>query len=325
MTSTSCSTPNRKSVTYENNEQRRSGARGATPTSTTNIYTAFDDLENCYEKDSNFGAIISELKDQVESEDNWRIHFDAVETLRILNKYYPNEIRRFFADLVTFLQKSLESLRSNLSKNTLMLIREIFQAYKHTQALDSFLTEIVPIILEKSVSEKSFLKNEARAALKALEITGCNNNVIRVLCDKSFDKNGVISELSFQSLTDIIQQAKENLTESISDDILEVLFHTVAQSLDGKRAVNKRVAKGLCEQLKRLFSESGKDFESYMRENLKLKETEIQIINESMKKSTHNTRADFSCFIKTKKLKQEVDTNSNSAGFTLVSINLKKK
>ena len=324
MTSTTCSTPNRKSVSFENNEQRRSGARGATPTSTTNIYTAFDDLANCYEDNSNFGAIISELKEQIESEDNWRIHFAAVETLRVLNKYYPNEIRKYFADLVTFLQKSLESLRSNLSKNTLMLIREVFQSYKHSQALDSFLNEILPIILEKSVSEHSFLKSEARAALKALEKTGCNNNVIQVHCSKSFDKNGVISELSFQSLTDIIQQAKENLTKDISHDILETLFHTVAQSLDGKRAVNKRVAKGLCEQLKRLFSEGGKDFDGYMRENLKLKETEIQIINESMKKSTHNTRAVFSCFIKTKKLKQEVDKNSNPANFTLVSINLKK-
>ncbi len=325
MTSTTCSTPIRNSrSSYESNEQRRSGARGATPTSTTNIYTAFDDLENCYEDTSNFGAIISDLKEQVTSEDNWRIHFDAIESLRVLNKYYPNDIRKYFADLSVFLQKSMESLRSNLSKNTLMLIREIFESYKHTQSLDEFLKEIVPIILEKSVSEKSFLKNEARAALKALEKTGCNNNVIQVLCNKSFDKNGVISELSFQALTEVVQQADENLTENISNDILEVLFHTIAQSLDGKRAVNKRVAKGLCEKLKGLFSQKEKDFERYMRESLKLKETEVQIIIEAMKKSPHNTRADFSGFIKTKKLKQESDKLSNAASFQLISINLKK-
>lgn len=324
MTSTTGSTPRKSLSSYENNEQRRSGARGATPTSTTNIYTAFDDLENCYEDTSNFGAIISDLKEQVTTEDNWRIHFDAIESLRILNKYYPNDIRKYFADLIVFLQKSMESLRSNLSKNTLMLIREIFESYKHTQSLDEFLKEIVPIILEKSVSEKSFLKNEARAALKALEKTGCNNNVIQVLCNKSFDKNGVISELSFQALTEVVQQADENLTENISNDILEVLFHTVAQSLDGKRAVNKRVAKGLCEKLKGLFSQKEKDFERYMRESLKLKESEVQIIIEAMKKSPHNTRADFSGFIKTKKLKQESDKISNAASFQLISINLKK-
>jgi len=323
MTSSISSTPRGKFTQTENSETNRNGARGATPTSTTNIYTSFDDLVNCYHDSLKIDTIIDELKTQVNNEDNWRIHFDAIESLRILNKYYSNETRAHLNKLIPFLQKSLESLRSNLSKNTLMFIKEVFLYYKETQAPDNFLDEILPIILEKSVSEKGFLKIEARAALKALEKTGCNNNVIQVLCDKSFDKNGILSEVSFQSLTEIIQEAKENLIDKISQEYIGVLFSTIAKSIDGKRAVNKRIAKSLCEQLKDMFSVNGTDFGTFLKEKLKIKENEIKIIIESLKKDTKCTKQDFSCFIKTKKMKFENEKNPNTP-FTLISINLKK-
>jgi len=324
MTSSISSTPRGKANQIETSETCRSGTRGATPTSTTSIYTSFDDLTNCYDDSSNIDAIIEELNSQVHSNENWRVHFDAIESLRVLNKYYSNETRIHLSKLIPFLQRSLESLRSNLSKNTLMLIKEVFQYYRYSHTSDNFLDEILPIILEKAVSEKGFLKNEAKAALKALEKTGCNNNVVQVLCNKSFDKNGIISEVSFQSLTEIIQEAKENLTDKISQEYIGVLFSTIAKSIDGKRAVNKRMAKNLCEQLKDIFSENGTDFELFLKEKLKIKESEIKIISEALKKNSKCTKPDFSCFIKTKKLKQESDKSSNIP-FTLIAINLKKQ
>ncbi len=322
MISSISSTPRRKSRSLEGS-QCNDDIKVATPTSTTNTYTAFEDLQNTFQDMPNIRQIIEDIRCKVEFSDNWRDHFDAIESLRILNKYNSHETRLHLSFLVDFLQKSLESLRSHLSKNSIMLIKEVFQCYRDNKDSEKFLDQILPTILEKAVSEKGFLKSEARAALKALEKTGCNNNVINVLCRKSFDKNAIISELSFQSLAEIIQEAKENLTDKINHEHLRLLFSTIARSIDGKRAVNKRVAKTLCEELKNLFSGNGASFEVFLKEKMLIQESEVRIIIESLNKNPKNTKQDLSCFIKTKKMKQETDKLPNT-NFTLVSINLKK-
>lgn len=290
---------------------------------TATIYTSYEDLTNCYMHDADLSSVIQKLKQQTNPDANWKEHFDVIEGLRVLNKFHANEFRNHLSEFNDFLGKSVDNLRSNISKNALMLIKEVFHSFRNSESSESFLNSIVPIILEKSVSEKGFLKNEARAALKALEKTGCNNNVIKVLCNRSFDKNGVISELSFQSLAEIVGEAKENLSEKINQEHLEILLETIAHSIDGKRAVNKRVAKGLCVQLKGIYSSQDMDFEKFMKEKTKLKEKEVKLIMESFKKNINNTRSDLSGFIKTKKFKQETDKNDPS-NFTLVSISFNK-
>lgn len=324
MASISCSTSTATSTQIHDSPDTPDSSESCTgEASTSNIYKSYEDLANCYKNATDLAGIMKELKEQTNPDANWKEHFDVIENLRVLNKFYANEFRTHLSEFNDFLQKSVESLRSNLSKNALMLIKEVFHSYRNSDSSESFLNSIVPIILEKSVSEKGFLKNEARAALKALEKTGCNNHVIKVLCDRSFDKNGVISELSFQSLAEIVHEAKENLSEKINQEHLEILLETIAHSIDGKRAVNKRVAKGLCVQLKGIYSSQEMDFEKFMKEKTKLKEKEVKLIMESFKKNINNTRPDLSGFIKTKKMKQDSD-KSDPSNFTLVSITFNK-
>ena len=329
MASSTCSTPSRKRPSFEEPAApHRSSSRGATPPSKT--YTTYEDLLNCFTHQPDITTTVHDLVQRVQEDVDWTVQFDTIEGLRVLNKYYTSELRKKLSEFTPFLHKSVESLRSNVSKNTLMLIKEVFTVYRDTKEKDSdtFLNGILPVILEKSVSEKGFLKKEARDALKALEKTGCNNSVVRVLCDKSFDKNGTISELSFKSLAEIVQESKENLTEKISEEHMQTLFKTVAQLLDGKRAVNQRVAKGLCEQLKEAFSEKENDFQRLMTDKMKLKDNEAKMIMESLalpKKNTSGMRADFSGFIKTKKFKQVEEVEKiEKTSYTLISVNLKK-
>lgn len=270
------------------------------------VYSAYEDLPDFYKNSTNFADLFRSLHLQAQEDLDWKLQFDVVENLRILNKFYPKELGDNIHHFSLFILKSIDSLRSNLSKNALLLVKETFENFKHVAPNVDFVELVLPKILEKGISDKSFIKLEARNALKVLENGGCYNPIIRVLCEKSFDKNVYISELSFQVLVGTIREAKENLGTRLSQPIVELLFQTLIGAINGKRAANRRLAEDLCQQLRKDFPVNEEELENYLKQNLNLKEQGAKVIFRAMQtKKEKPTKGDFSAFIREKKREKE--------------------
>jgi hypothetical protein len=86
-----------------------------------------------------------------------------------------------FASPITFhtiildVVKLIESLRSGLSKNSLILIGEV--ANKMGKQTDSELFTILPSVMKKSIDTNLFLSEEAEQTLVKL-VANCNENKI---------------------------------------------------------------------------------------------------------------------------------------------------
>ena len=77
------------------------------------------DLENAFIPETIEMAINS-------CDEQWRMQWDAVQNLRILNKFYFTVLESIIDQFATFLKGQVENLRSNNSRNALCLFLEIF-------------------------------------------------------------------------------------------------------------------------------------------------------------------------------------------------------
>ena len=59
-------------------------------------------------------------------DEQWRMQWDAVQNLRILNKFYFTALESIIDQFAVFLKGQVENLRSNNSRNALCLFLEIF-------------------------------------------------------------------------------------------------------------------------------------------------------------------------------------------------------
>ena len=73
----------------------------------------------------------------------------------------------------------VNSLRSNLSKNALTLLAEMFLA--PNQTYNSHVAEIVPVVIIKAVSDKAFIRREADLCLRNMVTNALSEELVSSL------------------------------------------------------------------------------------------------------------------------------------------------
>lgn len=99
-----------------------------------------------------------------QSED-WREQYGTINQLRILNKYHFECFEAKIDSFCDFVKSQVESLRSNLIKNALILVREVFSK-KRDREMASFAKSILPSVLVKAIYEKNFIAQEAKKCIQ---------------------------------------------------------------------------------------------------------------------------------------------------------------
>lgn len=131
---------------------------------------------------------------QMINDDNWLGQFNAINNLRVMNKFYPAVLGENLEIFQSFIQLSIENLRSNISKNSLMFCNELFgnqfllQTDKYLAQQVVFITTVLPSIFMRTADDKAFISKEAKQAVQnclsnyiipeSLDITvkdGCHN------------------------------------------------------------------------------------------------------------------------------------------------------
>lgn len=153
---------------------------------------------------------------------NWKEQFDGITGLRVVNKYRWEEYRQSGSCFVTHILAQLDSPRSCLVKNALILVNETFLTPR--EGTEFFIEILVQPLLVKSVNDKSFIKSVSREALyNAADHCACES-LVSLLCNSCLNKSAVICDIAYEILARMMPSVPEFLR-----------FNTCAMLLNSKR------------------------------------------------------------------------------------------
>ena len=216
------------------------------------MYTKYEDLPN-FGNNVDIVSVVNLLKMHFEDKNNWKNPFDALDNLRILNKYYPNELNNIVSIFWKYIVECIEKPKTFIAKNALIFVTEIFMNSKNVRLNDDIIMGLVPHVLSKASSDKGFVKKEAQSALKELTVNCCYDSTIVILCQQTLDKNPAIGDIAILTLAQVLNNIGENMSK-LNPTTLIGLTKTMAKTLDtGKHANMKKYATMVCNYICRLF------------------------------------------------------------------------
>lgn len=137
--------------------------------------------------------------------ESWKKNFEALDILRKLNKFHRTELLALITDLNLKIRACIESPRSSIAKNALLLISEMFATY--SAELTPFAISLGTLLMMKSINEKSFLRAEALKALNNLSNSYyCEQQVIEFFTMNCFHKSVNISQNAFNFLSGMLSK-----------------------------------------------------------------------------------------------------------------------
>jgi len=193
-------------------------------------YQSYEDLVD-FSNNLKLDQYLSKLRSILEDEAHWLEQFQGINNLRRLQKFHNEKFYAAFKETYPSIIKLSASIRSNLSKLALILIKEffIFQNF-HIQEV-SILKKIINSILIQSAIMKTFIKEEALACLEELVSNDsyCNLFTISFLVEEMTNKNLQISENACVTCENILKKIPaEELSAQENYIILNnVLVHIV--------------------------------------------------------------------------------------------------
>ena len=223
----------------------------------------------------------------------WIEHVKAINYLRRLKKYKKEVFDRVMYDLNIFeiILSYLNSVRTTLSKVTLVFIKELFSEYEFEYnnnneqiELIKFIQFITPKLILKANSEKSFLKDEAINCLKNLSKNMTYGDTLITLIKVCINNNGnSICELCFNFIQELLTNFDINYL--IYFDYWNEFFEILIKILKMKKEPYMKKSILLINSLENLI---GKDnFENILKNNCNEEEKNfiLKSINNSYSKS----------------------------------------
>jgi hypothetical protein len=130
-------------------------------------YVDYDKLPILKEEQMKDEFIITQIP-RLNEIPKWEINFSTMIYFRCLNKQNPEKLKIILPKITPFLNKLSNSIRSGISKLSMILMGEILNSFSIEKNEDiNLIKEIVGIVLHGTFSTKTFLKNTANNILKS--------------------------------------------------------------------------------------------------------------------------------------------------------------
>jgi len=249
-------------------------------------YTAFEDLPN-YEVGVDPMQVIKMITEALEDKTDWKKQFDSIDQLRILNKYYKNDINKLFMMFAPQILKMLEGERTNITKNCLLFVTEIFKNGKTVQIAKEIIEKVIPILMQKGICEKGFIKDAAKAALSEFTLNCLYDYSFIIICQLCNDKNSNICDLAIKILAKMIQAVDTNFV-NLASSALQTLMKMLVFLLDGKRQTMKNYGLQICMYIYKIVG--SENYFHLMNSVLLPKECELMIKTMEQKNSSPKPR-----------------------------------
>ena len=160
-----------------------------------------------FEEGTDFINLMQNLKEKLINKNvDWTFHLAVINYLRRLLKYEIDIFNQFLYGLKLFpkIIELINSIRSKLAKNTLILVNEIFggeipeyDEKKNKAPVITLIKAIIPILIMKANCNQSFIKTEANACLESLIKNMKYGDTLISLIQAMSTKNNKEIELAF--------------------------------------------------------------------------------------------------------------------------------
>jgi hypothetical protein len=213
-------------------------------------YTEFENLVN-YPPGTDMGSLFAKIKQDFESAD-WTAHFASINALRVLNKYYPNEINGIISNYGSYIQSALSNIKPFIAKNILLFVIEFLQSAKTSGLNKNVVIGIIPILVQKTNNGQKTLQMLAEKGLQMIVVNCLCDEVIQTLCVNSATKNKIANKKAFFYLAASIDAIKENISQ-LNSETLKIIFQCMAYALLADCAENKTFTKQILGYMRNLM------------------------------------------------------------------------
>ena len=289
-----------------------------------------------FESDTDFIFLMQKLKQIISNKDmDWTKHLAVVNYLRRLFKYEKSIFNQLLYGLKIYpkIIELINSIRSVLAKNTLVLINEIFRENvpefdekKNKAPVIILIKAIIPTLITKANCNKSFIKSEAKLCLESLtnnmrygdtlifliqsmnskknqEIDLSYNLAIKVINNLNkeyFGENNFFNEL-MKAISGIYELKKDIyvkkiivIIKKISEKMTQNEFNTKLEKCPKKERELIKKALDPKNNKPMMKNSTSSDFQIF------LKESKYKIKNKPIKMRNSSTASTTSIFVKNK-------------------------
>ena len=265
-------------------------------------YISLDKLPKLTDDQLSPENISSNLTKMVETP-KWKLTFDAMIFFRSINKQNPLLIKGIISQLTKYLIKLSNSIRSGISKESIILVGEILNNYINDNTPDDINTikQLLNILIQCSTSNKKFIKETSNELVQNGIIKNKNYLNLETICiiiDIMKDKKSSVCDMCFYFYEQMIKEIDINNPE-IKDETWNKFFDKLNELYGMKKEVYTKKCVKIIEYFQKILTKN--NFEQLLNKLNRaedIKKYEQWVIIGSKKKSCQMS---FKEFMKTKK------------------------
>ena len=203
-------------------------------------YISADKLPNLSEEQLSEENISSNLTKMVETP-KWKLTFDAMIYFRSLNKQNPSLIKKIIPQLTKHLIKLSNSIRSGISKESIILVGEILQFFVNDNSAEDLdiIKQLLNILFQSSTNNKKFIKDASNESIQNGIVNNKNYLNLETICiiiDLMKDKKSSVCEVCFKVYEQMIKNIDLN-NKDITDDTWNKFFNKINELYAAKKEV----------------------------------------------------------------------------------------
>ena len=172
-------------------------------------YISPENLVNLTDAQLSQTNISLNLSNMVENP-KWHLTFDSLVFFRCINKQNPSLLKTTLSELIKYLPKLSNSIRSGISKEAIILVGEILSNYinENTDNDFVFIKQLLYILFQSATSNKKFIKE---ASIELIENGLLKNNkyynldIINIIIDLMKDKKSTVCDVCYNAYDNLIK------------------------------------------------------------------------------------------------------------------------
>ena len=264
-------------------------------------YISLENLPILSEEQLSQENISSNLTKMVETP-KWKLTFEAMVFFRSINKQNPSLIKNIIPQLSKYLIKLSNSIRSGISKESIILVGEIINNYINEKSEDlEIIKQLLNILIQCASSNKKFIKDTSNELIKNGIIKNKNYLNLETICiiiDLMKDKKSSVCEICYNIYEQMITDININ-NNDINENTWNTLFDKINELYSAKKEIyTKKCVKILENFEKTLNKKNFEDLLNKLNRSEDYKKYEQWLILGTKKNSTQMS---FKEFMKTKK------------------------
>ena len=244
----------------------------------------------------------------------WQLTFDAMVFFRAINKQNPSLLKTIIPDLIKFLPKLSNSIRSGISKEAIILVGEILSNYINEKSNNDFevIKKLLNILFQSATSTKKFIKEASIELIEAGLIKNIKYHNLDILCiiiDIMKDKKSSVCEICYNAYENMIKNI-DIKNKDINDNTWIMFFDKINELYNAKKEIYIKKCVKILEYFQNTLEKNNfNDLLIKLNRENDIKKYENWILLGSKKNSSQMS---FKDFMKSKKNNKNMNNDDNN-------------